>query len=289
MAETLLVGMSFRKSIARPNGLVRFIREPENPVDKRAVAVYFEEEHIGYLKKDSEVRDFIIEKLEGGTIPKGTVVEYKFGIEDANKRMIFNDNHEGYLMYVKIDVEGHTGYIKDGVEYLSITNLLGKFQIGDTSNLIKWAINKFKNEEEYKDYMAEAATNGTVKHDEIEQFLKGTGKGFEAIANFQKKFGAKLIDSEQVIYSNFGIAARYDAIITTDGINRIMIDWKSSKSLQLKHELQVAFNAVETECDEAWVVLFGGETKQGFSVRKVQDLHKKHTIVKHLASINDLL
>jgi len=289
MSEIKLTGYEYRNSTSRPEGVVRFVHNKENQYDPNAVEVYYKDDMIGYLKKGSDEQLFVVNKLKDGVIPKAIVKSYAFATLDENKKPSFNDNHEGILFSVVLELEGHTGYIRDGVEYLSITNLLSKFQIGDTSNLIKWAINKFKNEKEYEDYMVEAASGGTDKHDEIEKFLKGTGKGFEAIANFQKKFSAKLISSEEIIYSDFGIAARYDAIITTNGHDRIMVDWKSSKNLQLKHELQVAFNAVETGCDEAWVVLFGGETKQGFSVRKVQNLYKKYAIVKHLAGIFNLL
>ena len=86
MAETLLVGMSFRKSTARPVGQVRFVREPENPVDKRAVAVYFNETMIGYLKKDSEVRDFVLQQLESGTIPKGTESNTSLELKEKMER-----------------------------------------------------------------------------------------------------------------------------------------------------------------------------------------------------------
>lgn len=283
-----LTGYTFRKTTAKPEGIVELRHEADNKFDTKAIACFYKNEHIGYLKMGSEEQEYAYKKIINGVRPKATVVEYKFGYIDDNKKMVFNDKHEGQLMHVAIELDGHTGYVRDGEEFLSITNLLGKFNIGSMSRILKWAIDKFDTEEEYDQYMQEVSAEGTALHKTIEDFLNGKGKGNEAIRNFADKFKPEVVGTEDTVFSDFGIAGTYDAILQING-SRVMIDWKRSKSVNLKHELQTSFNAVEAKADEAWVVTFGGTTKQGYSIRKVKDIRDKHAAVKHLAIVDKLL
>ena len=283
--ECKLTGYEFRNSTAKPVGQV-ILRKEENKFDPMAIAVYYGEEHIGYLKKGSPEQEFVFEQITKGVQPKAEVLEYKFGYKDGGS-VVFNDNHEGILYYVKLKIEGHIGYIKDGKEYISITNVL-KLLGSSLGNIIRWAITNFKTYDEYTLFLQDSATKGTEMHDKIEKFLQGKGDGFTAIKNFCSKYSPKVIGLEQVVYSAFGVAGRYDAFLEIDG-KKIMIDWKSSKKPQLKHQVQTAFNAVEAGADEGWVVTFGGIQKQGFGVCKVKDIKKYHEVVKNLSKINQLL
>ena len=191
-------------------------------------------------------------------------------------------------MHVEIDLEGHTGYIKDGKEFISITNLLGKFNMGPMDRIIKWGIAKFKNEQEYEQYMTEVSAEGTALHLEIENYLLKKGKGNVGIINFVNKYKPIVLGTEKTVFSKFGVAGTYDALVKI-GDEHVLIDWKRSKNANIKHEIQTAFNAVEARATAAWVVTFGGATKQGFSVRKVKNIFDKHKIVEHLSIINNLL
>lgn len=163
-------------------------------------------------------------------------------------------------------------HTEDGIEYQSITSFLSTYP-SYVDPLIKWAVEKFNTIEEYKEFMEQAANDGTAMHDQCERILKGAEEDFPDMMNFIKKYNPKVISMEQVIFDKeLHLAGKYDALLEIDG-KRVLIDWKSSKSVQEKHKAQVAFYAHNTGADEAWVVCFGSDNKQGFSLSKV-DINK---------------
>jgi hypothetical protein len=79
-----------------------------------------------------------------------------------------------------------------------------------------------------------------------------------------------LLDEDQ------GIAGTADLKATAhDGKKRpgprmqVTIDWKSSKAPTMIHKIKTAWYAYRQGSDEAWVVTFGGEAKQGYSLARV--------------------
>jgi len=88
--------------------------------------------------------------------------------------------------------------------------------------------------------------------------------------NFLIKYSPKVISLEETVFDEeLMLAGRYDALLEIKG-KKVLVDWKTSKQVQDKHKCQVAFYAKNSGADEAWVVCFGGNTKQGFSVSKVE-------------------
>lgn len=292
MLECTLTGYSFRRTTVKPSGIVNLLWEEDNKYDKKAIAVWYKGTHIGYLKKNSAEQEYCYEKLRQGVEPRATVVEYRFGYEDDSGNMVFNDSDEGHLMHVKLEIEGHVGYQKDGKSYISITNLLKYINPeGDSDSLIQWAMTNYKSFEEYKDGLEKYADDGTELHKTIEDFLLKRGKGNEAIANFVKKYKPEVLSTEKTVFNDeLGIAGTYDALLDIAGIKTV-VDWKSSKKPRLKHKLQAAFLANEVGAEQAMVVCFGANTKQGFSVSLIDEvwITVYAKIVNHLAHIYNLL
>lgn len=114
MTEYWIVGESHRnldgrsrqqliKKHCKPGALVSLVREPDNPADPQAVAVYAECGQIGYLSRDDAERlaprmdrgehgSCWISQIQGGTRSKpsvGVVIEIHFDgdLSPANRRV----------------------------------------------------------------------------------------------------------------------------------------------------------------------------------------------------------
>jgi hypothetical protein len=177
-------------------------------------------------------------------------------------------------------------HTEDGIEYQSITSFLSTYP-SYVDPLIKWAIEKFTNIEEYEEFMKKAAEEGTAMHEQCERMLKGEDEDFPGMQSFMQKYNPEVISMEETIFDKeLGLAGKYDALLKICDLS-VLIDWKSSKSVQEKHKAQVAFYAHNKGAQEAWVVCFGTENKQGYSISKVDiaKYYKRVALLKEFYNV----
>jgi len=172
-----------------------------------------------------------------------------------------------------------------------MTSFLKKYP-SDPEHLIAWALKNFDSPENYKTGLNLLADKGTAMHNQIEEYLIAKQNADNShsskkedlaeiedslllqlpqnIYNFIVSLGNfEVISVEDRCYDdNLAIAGTCDAILKIKG-RLIAFDWKSSKSVQQKHKVQVGGYADFMKCDLGAVVCFGAKNKQGYSVSKV--------------------
>ena len=287
--KTSIVGTTFRhkddpsvKDI-RPEGEVQLVCEKENKYDDRAVAVYWKEKKIGYIGREKEENEYnpqamIREQWEDNIKLSAKIVECKY-LEEKD----WNNEGRGVFMGALIEITTEGRFYPVGDEqYISISTLLKEYP-QSIDNVIRWAFSKASTYEEYEEILQEYSDNGTQRHEDMEKFL------IDAEGHpFIDKYNPTVIDLEQRVDDHeLKISGRYDAFVIIDG-KRILIDWKSSKSVQKKHKTQVGWYAKMKEADEAWIVCLGAHNKQGYSVCKSVDIDKEYERVRLLKSLYNL-
>ena len=286
----------------RPTGAVTFKAEPDNPSDKNAVAIYHNGNKLGYVPKDKpELQKFC---KESGV---GLVSSYKYHHPDWKELGIpkWNDKHMGQLKSIEIEVDLEPEKESDiiGGRYMRVTSFLSYLNTSGTcDNLIRWAFGKGNTFEEYKEALDETAENGTLMHECIEQWFSTKGdapmlpKGW---ANFEKKYQPSYVYLEKRFKDNqLMLTGQPDFVgyITYKG-RRVsaVLDWKSSKAVQLKHRLQVAIYNKNAYVDGinpeiSMVVAFGANNKQGYSVSvldkdEVENYYQASKLLKEVINL----
>lgn len=164
-------------------------------------------------------------------------------------------------------------YEKNGVEYPSVTTILG---ILDKPALLSWASNCAvdyiqENLEAVKDPMDvhrgeqilqearkayatkrdDAASSGTQAHHAIEAYIHGldpseylvsdeSKKAFEAFKSWEDKNHVQWLETEcEVVSENHGYAGRFDAIAMING-HKYLVDFKTSKGVYDEMRYQVS-------------------------------------------------
>ena len=294
MIKTQVAGITFRikenPSISeiRPKGEVTLVADPENKFDKKAIKVMYEGIHIGFIPK-GEVQEAVLEEFKA---QRAVIAKIEtFRCMDTSKGQETWTDGEGSLQSITLQIDLHTGYMCEGKQYKSITKLLSYLNpSGNFDGLIRWMF-QFGSYDEYESKLSELADKGTELHKSIEDMFLGKKTNSEAIQNFRDKYSPEVISMEEQLFDDeLGIAGTYDALFNIDG-KKILIDWKSSKKVQLKHKIQVSFYSKLAKADEAWVVCFGGKTKQGYSLSKVSqnEIQDYYKVVEHLKYVVDIL
>jgi len=297
------VGISFRKAqIEIPIGSkLDIIKDPlgvktlQPHTDEHGLSLWFKGVHVGFISTSVNQNTFK-EAIVCG-------VSYK-EFPDDREQPISNEYIEGaYVNSIEFECEGDfqitkpesRTYEHQGKEYTSMTSFLKKYP-SDPEHLITWALKSFDSPESYKTGLNLLADKGTDMHNKIEDYLilkrdsdnipvsdtesiqrvakDDEDKAFydlpENIQNFFTSLGDfEVISVEDRCYDdNLAIAGTCDAILKIKG-RLIAFDWKSSKSVQQKHKVQVGGYADFMKCDLGAVVCFGAKNKQGYSVSKV--------------------
>ena len=293
------VGISFRKAqIEIPIGSkLDIIKDPlgvktlQSHTDEHGLSLWFKGVHVGFISTSVNQNTFK-EAIVCG-------VSYK-EFSDNREQPISNEYIEGaYINSIEFECEGDfqitkpegRTYEHKGKEFTSMTSFLKKYP-SDPEHLITWALKNFDSLENYKTGLNLLADKGTAMHNQIEEYLIAKQNTDNSHSN-KKEDLAEIEDSlllqlPQNIYNfivslgdfevisvedrcydeNLAIAGTCDAILKIKG-KLIAFDWKSSKSVQQKHKVQVGGYADFMKCDLGAVVLFGAENKQGYSVSKV--------------------
>ena len=304
--KTKLTGISFRNlQIEIPVG-TELIIEPD-PMGEETGQVHTDPNALSlwttYYSCGKSVRAFI------GYIPKDlnqnvfksvTVTQVWYKENQEGQQPVGSEYIEGaYVAGIEVECEGDfqitkpegRTYEHQGKEYESMTSFLKKYP-SDPEHLITWALKNFDSPESYKTGLNLLADKGTAIHNQIEEYLIKYQKGQktaisdedfsclssiaginnlpENIQAFFKSLGNfEVISVEDRCYDdNLAIAGTCDAILKIKGM-LIAFDWKSSKSVQQKHKVQVGGYADFMKCDLGAVVCFGAKNKQGYSVSKV--------------------
>ena len=293
------VGISFRKAqIEIPIGSkLDIIKDPlgvktlQSHTDEHGLSLWFKGVHVGFISTSVNQNTFK-EAIVCG-------VSYK-EFPDSREQPISNEYIEGaYINSIEFECEGDfqitkpesRTYEHKGKEYTSMTSFLKKYP-SDPEHLITWALKNFDSPENYKTGLNLLADKGTAMHNQIEEYLIAKQNADNShsskkedlaeiedslllqlpqnIYNFIVSLGDfEVISVEDRCYDdNLAIAGTCDAILKINGM-LIAFDWKSSKSVQQKHKVQVGGYADFMKCDLGAVVCFGAKNKQGYSVSKV--------------------
>lgn len=313
-----VVGITFRNNTPefeslRPDGVVRLVRNPYISEDKPessdplACEIWYGQTMVGYVKKNSYAQEFLADHPE---IVDGWITGYSYA-EKVGDDLKFNNDHVGRLSSLSYDIicgddavtlDEDNNYVINCVKYTRLSKVLNHFNPDpDNPGLDRWKIDH----DSYDDYMLDLNTRaraGTAMHKAIEDYLRdGTQSDLipPGFFNFMKKFDV-FPDGMELLLRNdeHMIAGRCDLkAVVNDGPKKarvqkvVAIDWKSAKKPTKKHAIQNSWYGTEMGVDEAWVVAFGGTTKQGFSVMKIgtDKMHRLHEVVCLTKRAADLL
>lgn len=298
----------------RPAGMVTLVHDAENKFDPYCIRVIYETQDslvcLGYIpgqKTDgvytgSELQRYVIDNK----ITTAAIASY--GYIDGDE---FNDEHRGHLQSVTINLtipDNDSGKAVGG-KYLRVTDFISYFSpYGKSDGLIKWAFEQSDTYEGYQKALNELAEAGTKTHLAIECYLNGDrservmGALPDGWKNFEKKYEIDVIEMEQRFYDNtLGVSGQPDLVCylkkrgSDDPFVLTVVDWKSSKKSSIKHLLQLAIYSKNKSFDgnpveQAMVVCFGAETKQGFSATtyKRSKIESAYQAMAKLKEVMDL-
>jgi len=278
----------------RPSGSVTFEAEPDNEYDSNAVKVIYKDQHIGYVPASKVAQETA---LKTGT---ARIVDYAYWDTDIK----WNNKHIGQFQAMTFTIgetEVDNGRILGG-SYVRATSFLSYFNpSGSFEGILKWAFKQGKTYEAYEEALNEAAENGTLMHDEIEQYFrngmrieerKHMPEGWD---NFCERYEPEFVWGEERFYDNdLMVTGQPDfaGYINYKGKRQVvLLDWKSSKRPSKKHELQISLYAMNSKVDDqdieaAMVVAFGADTLQGYSVRYIdrEQIESNYQACKHIKS-----
>lgn len=206
MEKVKIAGISFavndnpELALARPEGPVAFVPEPENKFDAGAVRVEWDGKKIGYLpqweqdigggplkspngkKIPNKIRAAVVEHhAKNGAFPDARIEDYSYKPAGTNE---FNHDHDGILASILISVDigeqaedgNFEFYEKDGEKYERASTILESYDAegsrGINGGITRWMINTFASHTEYLQFMDDVAGAGTDKHDAIEEACK---------------------------------------------------------------------------------------------------------------------
>ena len=259
-----------------PQGSVSFEAEPDNEHDSNAVKVMYKDLHIGYVPKSDTAQEFCMKHKTG------KIIDYIYYDSDLK----FNNKHigqfQGMTFEVGDEIVEENGRII-GARYQRVTSFINYFNSsGSIDPLINWAFNNSIDGtfQGYKEALDQAAKNGTKMHEAIENYFKNptpfppdVPEGFY---NFVKKYNPEFVWGEKRFYdNNLMITGKPDFAGYIEYKGRrvpCLLDWKSSKRPNKKHELQISIYAKNSyvedqEIEGAMVVAFGSDNKQGYSTK----------------------
>ena len=149
--------------------------------------------------------------------------------------------------------------------------------------LVSWANNIGLKGVNLKDYRKESTTKGTVKHEDVENFLiKGIPfNGSDKLKN--TLLGFELVGCEVEAKTN-NLIGRIDLVLTKDS-KKYVIDFKTSKYIYLSTKLQLSTYKHMISADEIGVIDL---TDFNLTILDI-DTIKYYTIIKRLYQINELL
>jgi cyclophilin family peptidyl-prolyl cis-trans isomerase len=308
--ECNVVGITFRNKekifeTMRPSGEVLLLRKPfinesdPEKSDPLAVEVWHEGVHLGYVKKGSFAQEFLAENTD---IHKASVSGYAYATKEGDK-LLFNDDHKGILSMVRFTIEHgdsdvvfdeDNNYIINGIRYARASKVVKYINPAPENDFLdRWKIDTFPSYQDYRKYMAEASRNGTAMHKAIENFVLNGQDGIQippGFHNFWKKYSPRVIKTETMVKDDvLGVAGTYDILIDVDekGVGPCMVlaDWKSGKAPSLEHKIKTSWYATQAGAPQAWIVCFGANTKQGYSLCKITgDDLDRYTRLMFLAS-----
>lgn len=231
----------------RPSGLAVLEAEPSNKYDPNAIKVMLGDVFLGYIpgpkSKWPEVQAECLKLMAGDEPYQVEIKDYCYRDEGG-----FNNDHRGSLSAITLSIcSGGDGTVRerDGKVYDRISQVVGYFDPGDKTFLARWMINKFKTFEQYQQYMAETADEGTATHAALEAYFK-SGKVDAAnlpsnLGEFTSKhkiepvsFEERLYDDETMLSGQFDMLAKVDGKLT-------VVDWKRAKNVYPKHKMQASF------------------------------------------------
>lgn len=288
-----VAGITFRNKsdeflTMEPEGIVTFEHEPTNKFDPNAIKVLYNGIWLGYVKADSYAQEFLKEHPE---VLEAQIIGYGYAT-GTGQGLKFNNMNEGRLSAVgfcivhgesNVTYDEDNNYIINGKPYKRLSGVMKYFNPEpDSPGLDKWKIDEHENYNAYRQNLSKLARAGTAMHSAIENFLRYGQEDMlipEGFHNFMKKHDVQwekegieqlLLDEDQ------GIAGTADLKATAhDGKKKpgprmqVTIDWKSSKAPTIIHKIKTAWYAYKQGSDEAWVVAFGGNSKQGYSLARV--------------------
>lgn len=212
------------------------------------------------------------------------------------------DGKEGFDRIIKWAMEqGISAVSKDDVIK---TDHDGYINFEDLSDA-EWKSAANEVHQKYKKCFEGTATGGTAMHEAIEAWLRAEPKDRDndsvpdGFLNFAKKYNPEVIALETTVYDEeLGIAGTFDGKMNVTFVEKkktvklvISVDWKSSKAVRAKHKMQAGFyTKIDGESDEGWVVAFGAQNQQGYSLNRQtrEQCDVQYEKIKHLKAIQDL-
>jgi hypothetical protein len=294
----------------RPTGRVVLKPEPENAYDKFCVGVWYGDVLLGYIPAQKEDGVYVGSELQKHIISNAvgfaTISAYSYIGKDGR----WNTDHDGWLQSVELELPDAGGVEPPDDRYKRVTEFISHYSHeGKADNLIKWAFSQGDTFEKYATALQKTADDGTAMHEAIENFFRWPSmspdspfpeematklpSGFRA---FVDKYNPRMAYMEQRFYDDTLMVTGQPDFVGYVGDKLVVIDWKSSKSVSMKHKLQAAIYAKNAQHEGsravgAMVVCFGAKTKQGFSVCEL-DYSKINSIyeaMRHLKSAMDIL
>lgn len=290
-------------STLRPAGAVELRRDELNAYDPYAIEVWFGDVQLGFVPGCKVNGEYVGSDLQKTIIRSGitTASVERYAYKDGDN---FNEEHKGLLGSVTLNLEmpdNDSGRVIGG-NYMRCTQFIGYLSPygGNSDGLIRWAFDQAvdgvdeycpTDSEELFDAHKKALNNtcerGTALHLYIESDLRGeptTGllDAFPEIsdfpniwARFRDKYELDPCYMEKRFYDNtLMVTGQPDFVGFCNG-KLMVLDWKSSAKPSMTHELQLAIYAKNAHWDgekveEAMVVCFGSDNKQGFATRTIK-------------------
>ncbi len=259
----------------RPVGAVTLKHEPDNLYDPFCIGVWYGDIMLGYIPALKEVGEYVGSELQRRILEDGITTAQISGYGYLDGKEDWNDEHRGRLGSVRLTVRE----IEDtcspviGGDYMRVTEFIGYLNpYGKSDGLIKWAYSQGNTFDDYEKALSLTAEAGTAMHTAIHEDLAGRAStGLPAgWAKFREKYELDTVRQEERFYdSTLMVTGQPDWVGLCDG-KLMVLDWKSGKKPSLKHKLQLAIYAKNSqfdgkECEGAMVVCFGAENKQGFA------------------------
>lgn len=313
----------------RPTGFVTLVPEPDNKYDPFCIGVFYGDVRIGYIPAlkeggvyvGSELQRYIIDNK----LAQLPIVKYAY----IDQKGSWNDQHVGHLQSVTLCLPTEEVEATADEKYTRVTEFISHFNDGGKSdNLIVWALEKVRNflkvltaqaaldiilrdksfAEIYQSILQETADDGIAMHARIEEYFRWPtscpdmpypkellDKLPAGFINFIEKYQPKVAYMEERFYDDtLMVTGQPDMVCYING-KLVVVDWKSSKAVSMKHRLQVSIYAKNAKHEGnlaigAMVVCFGAPTKQGYSLGALdlEKINRYYEAMKHLRSVIDI-
>jgi hypothetical protein len=259
----------------RPVGVVTLKHEPDNLYDPFCIGVWYDGILLGYIPALKENGEYVGSELQRKILEDGITTAKIAGYGYLDGKTDWNDEHRGRLGSVRLNI----GEIEEsfspsiGGNYIRVTDFIGYLNpYGKSDGLIRWAYSQGNTFEDYEKALNLTAEAGTAMHTAIESDLRGEpSDGLpDGWIKFREKYELDTIRMEERFFdSTLMVTGQPDWVGICNG-KLMVLDWKSGKKPSLKHKLQLAIYAKNTqfdgkECEGAMVVCFGSDNKQGFA------------------------